>query len=164
VKYTRSGFSLAELLVVIGLCMIIISLSTVQVQFLHSAAVRSEIDLLCAACNYLRVKAIAMGTTQELQLDPDAQTYSYDGAIHHFPSCLAIAVLPGAKGPPGGATHVIKNPISFDSNTISFSPDGILSAGTVYFVGNNTAFAISSGVGHVSILRKYRYDGSWHLF
>ena len=55
--------------------------------------------------------------------------------------------------------------ISFENNHIIFYADGTIQAGTVYLVDVNKKllYALTSGVGHISFLRKYRYDGSWHV-
>lgn len=157
------GFSLTELMIVIAIIMVLASLIGFNIHFFNNARIHSELNLLHAACSYLQQKAIASNMTQELIFDATHNTYSVQGQIHSLPAALRFALIPNVKGPPSSPTLVVKEPITFANHTITFYPDGIISAGTVYITDSQVLYALSSGIAHVSYLRKYRYDGVWHL-
>ena len=159
----RSGFSLIELMIVIAIAMMLISLTVLNARFFNRAVITSEIHLLHAACSYLQQTAIATNQTQELTFDLADNSYSMNDQTHKLPANIMFGVLPEAKGPPSSPQSIIHEPITFANNTISFSPDGIISSGTVYLTDSQMLYALSSAVGHVSFLRTYRYDGKWHL-
>jgi prepilin-type N-terminal cleavage/methylation domain-containing protein len=157
-----TGFSLIELMIVIAIAMMLISLTTINARFLNRAVIISEINLLHAACSYLQQTAMATNQAQELIVDVAANSYSMNGQIHKLPAQIKFGIIE-AKGPPSSPHTILHEPITFANNTITFSSDGIISSGTLYLTDSHVLYALSSAVGHVSFLRKYRYDGKWHL-
>lgn len=156
------GFSLIELMIAISIMMILISLTAINARFFNKAVIASELNLLHATCHYLQQTAMASNQPQELVFDITHNSYSADGQIHTLPSILRFGIM-DAKGPPSSPHSTLHEPITFTNNTITFSPDGIISSGTVYLTDSHMLYALSSSVAHVSFLRKYRYDGKWHL-
>jgi prepilin-type N-terminal cleavage/methylation domain-containing protein len=159
------GFSLFELMIVIAIATLLITICAVNSRFLRSCTMQTQLDLFITTCTYLAHTAIATKTPQTLILDNNEQSYSFNNQKHTLPRGIQFGILDNIKGPPATPTHVVQSPITFTNNTITFWPDGIISSGTVYLLDTAThaLYAISSGVGHVSFLRKYRYDGRWHL-
>lgn len=162
----KNGFSLIECAIVLGILVILISFATIPTGRLQKAMVQAQIQLFCITCIYLQQLAIASGVEQELVLDKKNQTYSYCNEIQKLAHPILFGILPNIKGPPAFPSQIVHDPISFPHKKIFFYPDGIISAGTVYFVipSSNQLYAVSCGVGAVSFLRKYCYDGKWHLW
>ncbi len=160
---TRSGFSLIELMIVIALAALLIGLTTINTRFFNRSIIASELNLLQTTCFYLQKTAMATNKAQELFFDIENNTYCANGQMRVLPPFLKFGIISDAKGPPSSPHSILKEPITFADNTITFSPDGIISSGTVYLTDSQTLYAISSSVSHVSYLRKYRYDGKWHL-
>lgn len=159
------GFSLFELLIVIAVAAILITVCSVNSRFLRVSVMQAQLDLLATTCAYLAQTAIATQTPQELIFNTDDNSYSFNNQKHMLPRSIQFGIRDAVKGPPASPAHTVHAPITFAHNTITFWPDGIISSGTVYIIdtGTKALYAISSGVGHVSFLRKYRYDGTWHL-
>ncbi len=159
------GFSLIELMVVMGLLIIIISLTAVNVTFLRRPLVCSELKKLHTICMYLQQSALASNQKQELVFNKGNRSYSYKGHQEKLPAHVMFGLLPGAKGPPANPRGVPKSPITFKGERITFHPNGVIKPGTVYLVDENKQFmyGMSCSVAQVSYLRKYRYDGSWHI-
>ncbi len=160
---SHSGFSLVELMIVIAIAMMLISLTAINTRFFNRTIITSELNLLHAACYYLQQTAIATHQSQELIFDIANNSYSVNGQVRKLPAHIKFGIIRGAKGPPSSAHSILREPITFANNTITFSNEGIISAGTVYLTDSHVLYAISSSVAHVSFLRKYRYDGNWHL-
>jgi len=80
-------------------------------------------------------------------------------------SGVQFGFIQGAKGPPAHPVSILSKPITFLEESITFHPDGIMQAGTIYLVNAHKTrmYAISNAVSQVSHVRKYRYDGSWRL-
>ena len=68
-------------------------------------------------------------------------------------------------GPPSNPTRPLVKPVTFKNETITLYADGIVESGTVYITDSDhtVLYAVSSGVGHTSLLRLYKYQGSWEL-
>jgi prepilin-type N-terminal cleavage/methylation domain-containing protein len=161
----HKGFSLIELMIVIAIMMILLSLSAVNARYLHKMVASTHIDQLYSTCYYLQRLAMATNEPQELIFDENANAYTFNGCSCALPSCLCFDVIPGAKGPPSTPHAALVSAITFPNKKIIFYPDGIMSAGTVYLADadHTDLYALSCSVAHVSLLRKYRYDGKWHL-
>lgn len=159
------GFSLFEVMIALSLLLIIITLTTVSTRFFHRSMVSAQIDLLHNTCYYLQQYAIATNTIQELTFNCQDHSYCYHDHTYKLPTSVAFGMRNDAKGPPSAPYAFISKPITFVENKILFYPDGIISAGTVYLVSADKThlYALSNGISAVSYLRKYYYDGSWHL-
>lgn len=161
-KNLISGFSLIELMIVIAIIMTLASLIGINNRFFNKSRTITELNLLHAACCYLQQSAIARNSIQELVFDFSNNSYSLQGQTHILAPCVRFGVIPLVKGPPSSPASAILEPITFANQTITFYPDGIISAGTVYITDSHALYALSSAVAHASHLRKYRYDGAWH--
>lgn len=159
------GFSLIELMV--GLCIValLISLATVNMRFLNRAAITSNIDVLYNACYCLQRTAMATNTIQTLTIDELHHCYECNGTKHVFASQMKFGILPDVKGPPSAPLNFLSAAITFVDRKIRFYPDGTISAGIIYITDADKTmiYALSCGVSSVSVLRKYRYNGKWHL-
>lgn len=162
---SNSGFSLIEMMVVIALIMLIVNLAHINTNYLQKAVVHTELDVLYNTCCYLQHVAMATNQKQELLFDVVGQSYMHGEQKHALPHVVQFGILPNVKGPPSLPMHFLTMPITFSHQKIIFYPDGIISAGIIYFIDENQQdiYALSSGIAHTSFLRKYRYDGKWHL-
>lgn len=159
----QRGFSLIELLVVMGLLTIIISLVFSTTTFLNRTLVRTEIEKLYMTCRYLQQKARATNASQTLTFDTDRNSYRYGDHEERLHPSVTFGVLPGTKGPPSHPQRVLNKSITFGKKQIQFHPDGIIKPGTVYLIDTTRTFfyALSSPISQISYLRKYAYSGKW---
>lgn len=159
------GFSLIELIVVLCIVAILVSLATMNMRFLNRAAITTNIDLLYNACYCLQKTAMATNATQELTIDVMQHSFESAGIHHQFPSIMQFGILPNVKGPPSVPLSFLSSAITFIDRKIHFYSDGTISAGIIYItdIDKSMIYALSCGVASVSVLRKYRYDGKWHL-
>ena len=162
-KYFRSGFTLLELMVAVSLCMIVACVSMMSFRSLEKSTVQTELNLLCAACNYLQQHAIATNTIQELSIDAAHNSYAFNGHEHTLAKGVCFDVALSAFGPPSAPYKLLEKPITFKENKILFYPEGMMSAGMICFTNSNHSilYALSNSVAHVSFLRRYRYDREW---
>jgi Tfp pilus assembly protein FimT len=163
-KYFQSGFTLIELMIAVSLCMILGCVSMMSFRSLEKSKVVMELNLLCAACNYLQQHAVATRTIQELSIDAARNAYAFNGHEHTLAAGVCFDVALNAQGPPSAPFKLLEKPISFKENKILFYPEGMMSAGMICLTNANHTmlYALSSAVAHVSFLRRYRYDGRWH--
>ncbi len=161
----HKGFSLIELLVVLCIVAVLVCLATMNMRFLNRAAIVTNIDVLYNACYCLQKTAMATNTTQELTIDAMQHSFESAGIHHQFPSIMQFGILPNVKGPPSAPLSFLSSAITFVDRKIRFYPDGTMSAGIIYVTDTDKSmiYALSCGVASVSVLRKYRYDGKWHL-
>jgi len=166
IKVTAQGFTLIELMVVLALAVLIFSLVMQSRSLFHETFIRSEQDLLYATCLYLQQSAMATNGERTLTLHEDnGHGYTFDGTVRCLYPSIRFGVIPGVKGPPSAPTKELKRSITFKKQCITFYPDGIIDAGTLYLTDDQHThlYALSSGVGVVSHLRRYRYEGGWQL-
>ncbi len=138
-------------------------LSVSHASFLQRIFVRSELDHLYAVCYYLQRRAMICQQPQTLSFDVSKQRYHYNNRDVILPRHVRFGCARGVKGPPSAAQDVIRNPVTFKNNKITFHPDGIIQAGAVYLTDSyhRFSYALSCAVAHVSYLRKYQYTGKW---
>jgi len=159
------GFSLIELMITITLTALIVTLTVVNVSFLHRGVIRSEVGTLYAACRYVQRCAMASNQQQVLRFNLKENSYTFDGRTATLAAPLQFGVKKGIKGPPSSPQKQITSPVTFKENTIIFSPNGVISSGTVYITDRQkkSLYALSNGIAQVSHLRKYSYNGKWVL-
>ena len=158
------GISLLECSIVLALIACIALLGVSQSAFLYRSQVQAEIDALYAVARYLQQRAVATNTKQHLFFDVPAHSYRFNGTIHKLPSMVCFGGIEGMLGPPSAPSKPITRICSFADNEITFWPDGIIKAGTIYLVDKKKwyAYALSSAIGTVSCLRTYHYkQGMW---
>jgi len=104
---------------------------------------------------------------QTIALDATGTIHRYTfGAVdEQLPKSIRFGAPAEVKGPPATPMRPVDSPITFKNAQITFYPDGIISAGTVYLTDTDqkTCYALTCGVGSVSFLRAYRYDKGWQL-
>jgi prepilin-type N-terminal cleavage/methylation domain-containing protein len=161
----QKGFPLIELMIVIVLVALLSGLTLWNMRTFSGMVVRADIEKLYTTCIYLRQKAVSTHTEQLLEFDHANNTYRYDDTIEHLSTTTIYGFVKGVMGPPSSLQAPISTYNTFDHNRIIFYPDGIIQSGTLYITDKDkkALYALTSGVGQVSFLRKYRYDGSWHL-
>lgn len=159
------GFSLIEIVIAISLLIIVISLVNINTDYLNKTLIRSQINHLYNTCYFLQQLARASHTIQELSIDDKNHCYFSKEQHYKLPTQVRFGILPHAKGPPSAAHTSLSNAITFSDKKIVFYPDGIISSGTIYIIDSSAKYlyALSSGIAPVSFLRKYYYDGKWHL-
>ncbi len=165
VRRGKQGFSLVELMIVVALVALLSGLTLWNMRMFSGLVVRADIEKLYTVCMYLRQKAVSTRTEQLLEFDQLNNAYRYDGTVEHLSTAATYGFVEDVMGPPSAPHKTITTYSSFDSSHIVFYPDGIIQSGTLYITDKDKKmlYALTSGVGQVSFLRKYRYDGSWHL-
>lgn len=161
----KPGFTLIELMVVVCLLGLVMLLTITNLSFLNSSMLRAEVEKLYAACMYAQRTAMVTNEEQTLKFDPGTKSYSINDRKEQLPKNIDFGFLPGSKGPPSSPQHLIKSPITFQQQNITFNSRGIIKPGTVYLIDSNHHHmtALSSPISQVSFLRKYRYDKKWKL-
>lgn len=159
------GFSLIELMITMTLCVLVVTLTVVNVSFLNRGTVRGELEKLYASCLYLQQRALSSNQEFTLELDEAGRTYRFDGRQERLAPSVCFGVTAGVKGPPSEPRTPLTSAITFPGKKIIFYPDGVISSGTVYLTDlkKSTVYAVSSAVAQVSHLRKYGYTDSWKL-
>lgn len=163
-RQARHGFLLVELMVVIALmCLMVVVLQS-AVDVKTTGFVRASLDQLYATCLMAQKRAMMTGITQEIVLEVDRGSYRYGTERILLPKGVEFGYLAGVQGPPARPHDRVIMASTFAHNSITCSPEGTLTAGTVYLVDSKKTilYALSSGVGSVSFLRKYRYAKGWH--
>lgn len=151
-------------MITIMLVILIATLSFAVWSYVHRIAVRTELDLLYSACTFVQQCARADGKRHAIVFNQAYQSYQFDDQQHRLLPDVMFGVIPGAKGPPGSPTAMVRQPITFSNQEIGFSADGIATSGTIYLVDiqKQSSFALSCAVGHYSHFRKYGYrQGIW---
>lgn len=157
------GFMLFELIVCLAIVVIIIGLAAGNLSFLNRHLVATETEKLYAACLYMQRLAMVTGHEQQLLFDQKTQSYVYGATQQKLPAGVTFGFIPGIKGPPSSPFAPIRSAITFPDSKISFYPNGLIQAGTVYLSDQNTTcmYALSCPVSQVSYVRRYRYADGW---
>lgn len=160
-----AGFSLIECMIVIALIAIIVMLTGMSNSLLHQICVRGQLEKLYTFCHYARRYAIATNKPQTITFDTAHNSYSFLTYHEQLPGGVRFGFLHGTAGPPADPKITLSSPVSFKGNHITIHPDGIMQSGTIYLIDDNKTcmYALSNAVSQISYLRKYRYDGAWHL-
>lgn len=163
--YSKHGFTLIEIMIVVCLFALVATLGMMQLSFLDDTIVHAEVDKFAGVCSYLQQKAIATNSDQLLVCDEQKNEYRLDNVHETLSRRIAFGFLPNVLGSPGSPSRSIKKAITFADSSIHFYPTGTISSGTVYLADKNKKimYALSNAVSQVSYLRLYRYDGRWKL-
>ena len=92
-----NGFTLVELMITLALCALVVSLTIVNVGFLHRGLVRSEVDKLYATCMYLQQCALTTGQEHELLFDQTENSYNFAGKTEKLRNPVVFGFIPGVK-------------------------------------------------------------------
>lgn len=125
--------------------------------------VHSELAQLYTTCTYLQRYAMTHHKPQQLIFDLKNNRYRYHQTEHTLAARVQFGCPSYVKGPPSNPTQLIRLPISFKNEMITFHSDGIIEPGTVYLTDHTQRhiYALSCAVAQVSYLRKYRYTDRW---
>jgi len=164
-KSNLGGFSLIEMTVVLALFFLIIYLVMANVSFLDRDIVRVEVDKLCNVLRYLQRSAMVSNSKQTISFNEKNGSYRFEGQSHKLAKQVIFGFTSGTKGPPSSPIRLVTSPITFKGNKLVFTPEGIMSSGTIYLTDRERKFlyAVSVSVANVSYIRKYLYDGKWIL-
>jgi type II secretory pathway pseudopilin PulG len=158
------GFLLVELMVTVAL----LCLTVILLQGAFSASsrgfVRSSLDQLYATCLMAQKRAMMTGLKQEIVFEIDRGSYRSGAERTTLPKGVEFGCLAAVQGPPATPQALVTKASTFAHHTITCTPEGSLSSGTVYLIDSKKTvlYALSSGVVSVSFLRKYRYAKGWH--
>jgi prepilin-type N-terminal cleavage/methylation domain-containing protein len=161
----RRGFSLVEILVVVAIVSFIAFLSAHFVIVNDSSFVRAELEKLCSCAFYLQARARLEGKPYTLSFDPEHQSYIGDRETYKLHPAVQFGILKGVKGPPSKSTYLLNDPVTFPEHSITFYPNGVISAGAVYLTDkkHSCLYALTSGIAQVSHIRRYKYAQKWIL-
>jgi len=152
-------------MIVLAIIALIAMLTGIGSSTLTDTATRLELDKLYALCHYAQRYAMASNQMRTITFNLPANSYRFREREEKLLSNVQFGFIQGAQGPPAQPTSALTKPITFVDEHITFYPDGIIQAGTVYLVNKNKTimYALSNAVSPVSHLRKYAYDGAWRL-
>ncbi len=158
----HKGFFLINLAIACSLLVIILSLSLSQTSFFCRFLMRSEIEKMYTLFFYLNQRALVSNQEQTLYFDVEKNTYQSGERVEKLAPSLCFGILPQANGPPSHPTKPLTQPITFIDTTVHFYPDGTISSGSIYITDNEHSllYALTISVGHISYLRKYRFNNS----
>lgn len=159
------GFLVFQAGIFLCLLLAILSIAVPRFIFLQRRAPYYEAQKFRQFCWYVRQNALATGKDCVVSIDSKTGAYSYAGRCEKFSSGVTFGTIPGVLGPPSNPTRPLVKPVTFKNETITLYADGIVESGTVYITDSDhtVLYAVSSGVGHTSLLRLYKYQGSWEL-
>lgn len=154
---------LIELLVVITLITILSYLAISQYT-LSSLHARTELQLLYQACMYMQRRAMIKKEPQILRFDVAQQQYHFENRTHTLLSGVVFDIIDGVKGPPATPTRPLTSACTFKNNSVTFYPDGIIDAGSVYITNkeHTQLYALTNAVSTYSYLRTYCYADRWN--
>lgn len=112
---------------------------------------------------YLQQKACATQQEQKLVFDERTARYYTDTAEYYLPQGVRFGCAQNTYGPPSSPQHLVYKSITFNNNTIIFSPDGSVTSGTLYLTDSDKkmTYALTVPVSSCALLRLYRLDGTW---
>lgn len=156
------AFALFELVIVIAIIIFLTSLTLNFIIISDSTFVKLELEKIYSYCLYLQKQA---QIKQEIQyLNIGQNFYKISDKIIKLDPRVKFDIINGVKGPPSWPSSYLSNSNTFKNSVICFYPDGIISSGTIYLTDKNNKklYALSSSIGQVSYLRKYKFDKNWN--
>jgi prepilin-type N-terminal cleavage/methylation domain-containing protein len=156
----KRGFTLFEVLLVLGLMSCIIYLSCSVILLSSSSALTHEVDRLSSALLSLQRKALLDRQTYKLMFVQSKNSYTTD-VPHALIPGISYGILPGVKGPPSRPTCALKQAITWPDNTIYCYPDGTISAGAVYLTDGKALAALTCDASAICHVRRYVFKGRW---
>ncbi len=159
----KKGILLIELLVVITILTLLsyVAISHYTASSLHA---RTELQLLYQACIYMQRRALLKNEPQTLRFDLAEQKYHFENKTHTLAPGTMFGIIQGVKGPPSTPTKPLTTACTFKNNSITFYPDGIIDAGSIYITnkGRTQLYALTNAVSTYSYLRAYCYADTWN--
>ena len=170
----RSSFTLIELIITITILFIVLAITIPKMPFFNLIILNKETELMASTFSHLQQKAITSNITLELIFTTTANKYTYQTTsqktyTHILPKPIQFGFRDKTLGPPSNHKNPILKSITFKRKnikgpTVSFFPDGNISAGTVYLIDKNKKYmkALTCSVEETSYLRIYDYiNNKW---
>lgn len=166
VKCLSIGFTLIELMIVVAIFAFMGGLVMVTTGHINRSLIRTDINHITALCKHAQYKAMMNGKPVIIQCSSAGNSYSCEQSMHQLTNGVCFGTVTEAKGPPSAPTKPITNPITFERESITFTPDGMMQSGALYLVDakKQVMYAVTNGVSAVSFLRIYQYDGQQHAW
>ena len=162
----QAGFSLLELCIVIALVALLATIGLITFPSYDRLFVHTELDRLYTVFLACAHKAIATNTVQTILFDIKNNSYILDNISHPLTQHVCFGFIPKSSGPPAHPVQPIEDAVTFVHQQALFYPDGKIQAGTIYLTDTDkqNMFALTSAVGQVSYVRRYRYTANaWEL-
>lgn len=165
------AFSLLELLVVLSLLIILFTFTIPKQRYFTCVLLQNEIDQLYTTFSFLRNKAIASNTKQELHIFSEKNFYTYYTknkiTTHKLCPLVSFGYIPNSKGTPASPKKIITRAITFKKikryqeryHRVIFSENGKISTGTIYLTDKKQKLmkALTCSPAQVSFIRTYDY-------
>ncbi len=167
----KSGFTLFEILIVIGIISFILYISIGFFKLNNDTLIMQELEKLYSCMLYLQSKAQIEQKNQYLNLNLSDNSYTYNNYPNNIKILdpISFGFIENSKGPPSNPKVNINRAITFKDNKITFYKDKTISSGIIYMIDKNKNFmyALSTGIANITYIRKYKYikdsPKSWNL-
>lgn len=112
---------------------------------------------------YVQQKACATQKEQKLIFEERNGRYHTDTHEYVLPQGVIFGFSPNTYGPPSSPKHMANKAITFKNNTITCSPDGSITPGTLYITDSEkkVTYALTVPVSSIALLRLYRLEEAW---
>lgn len=173
IRLIDAGFTLIELITSLALLLIVSAITLPQMNFVNSVIMSHETKKLASTFSFLQQRAMTTNTKSEITFDLSNDSYTYQTTnnktyTNKLPRHIQFGFVPNTMGPPASPKKPIKHAVTFPKRTpspcVTFSPDGNISAGTIYLTDSKKRYmkALSCSVEEASFLRMYSYrNGKW---
>lgn len=165
-RKSSHGFSLIELIAVLGIFSFLVALTLPNLAFFKEQLVRAQAQKIIMIMHSIQQRALTDNSQQIMFFDEHQNTYHYNQHTENLCPHVLFGFQPGAYGPPATPVAPLKKAITFDNKRITFYPNGTTSAGTLYLIDSSFKFmyAISIGVAQTPFMRIYTHkNGRWKL-
>ena len=160
-KNKAIGSTLIELLIVVTLIAILATLAIPSWKFLKHQQIIEQLNQLQIICTTSQQKATSTQEKQTLTFEPNAHNFFFNQHTEKLLPGVSFGFLPGLKGPPSHPKKPITQAITFPDQTITFYPDGTISAGTIYLINQQKEqYALTVPISKATFARKYRYQNN----
>lgn len=156
--------TLLECCVVVAIILLVGSMGTRLFIAQQRWAVRFATQQLYSVVVYAQRKAMATGMQERIIFEEHA--YLFEGKRQQLPQGVRLGYCKNAWGPPAQPVYEINKSVTFIDRAIVCSPDGTVSAGTIYLSDSRSRyfFALTSGIAGTLYLRIYEYNVHKHLW
>ncbi|MEO0161090.1 MAG: GspH/FimT family pseudopilin [candidate division WOR-3 bacterium] len=175
-RLKRNGFTLIEMMVVIGIIGVIIALAVPNfAEMQRRARIKAAAQTLAQDLRQIRERALSTGMRHIIIFDTPNRRYTViyhqDTSIVHKDYILGqttggnirFGAVPGASGhPPEGSLPAPGNGgIDFPSNTLIIDARGGATSGVIYITDNRESYAV--GINTLGKVRVYKYgNNQWN--